>query len=241
MRNLALWTAAVVFLSFAGSPAVAADKAASETKKVDKKTDKKTDKKVEAKAPKAPAGTPTNVLQTANDKITKLLDAKVAKGSDAEKKRDEKIKKIVDGFLDFESLARRSLGKNWETRTDAEKEEFKKVFRQLIQQNYLNQIHKKSDYEIVYDSEDVEEVKATVYTTVKAKSKKGEEAETTLVYKMKKVKDKWVVFDIVTDEVSLVQNYKSQFTKIINKDGYKVLIQKIQKKLDEGADPDTIE
>jgi len=232
MRNLALWTAAVVFLSFAGNPAAAAETKAKETKKVAKEP---------KKAPKAPAGTPTNVLQTANDKITKLLDAKIAKGSDAEKKRDEKIMKIVDGFLDFESLARRSLGKNWETRTDAEKAEFKKVFRQLIQQNYLDQIHKKADYEITYDGEEVEEAKATVNTTVKAKSKKGEEAETSLVYKMKKVKDKWVVFDIVTDEVSLVQNYKSQFTKIINKDGYKVLIQKIQKKIDEGTESDKIE
>jgi phospholipid transport system substrate-binding protein len=228
MRNLALWTAAVAVLSFAANPAAAAETKAKEVK--------------EAKKPaKAPAGTPTNVLQTANDKITKLLDAKVAKGSDAEKKRDEKIKKLVDGFLDFESLARRSMGKNWETRTDAEKEEFKKVFRQLIQQNYLKQIHEKADYVITYDSEEVEEVKATVYTTVKAKSKKGEEAETSLVYKMKKAKGKWLVYDIVTDEVSLVQNYKSQFTKIINKDGYKVLIQKIQKKLDEGTEPDEIE
>jgi len=181
----------------------------------------------------AAADSPMEVLKKANQKIEKILDQKLGKGADAEKKRDDKLKKVVDGFLDFDALAQKSLGKHWKDRTDEEKAEFKRIFRELIQKNYLKQIHEKADYDVVYDDEEIEEDKATVNTTVKAKNKKGEEAETSLVYKLKKKKGKWLVVDIITDEVSLVQNYKSQFAKIIKKDGYTVLVEKIQKKIEE--------
>jgi phospholipid transport system substrate-binding protein len=187
------------------------------------------------------ADSPMQVLKKANQKIEKILDQKLGKGADAEKKRDDKLKNVVDGFLDFDALAQKSLGKHWKERTDEEKTEFKKIFRELIQKNYLKQIHEKADYDVVYDDEEIEEDKATVNTTVKARNKKGEEAETSLVYKLKKKKGKWLVVDIITDEVSLVQNYKSQFAKIIKKDGYAVLVEKIQKKLEEKKSDDDIE
>jgi len=189
------------------------------------------------------ADSPMQVLKKANQKIEKILDQKMGKGADAEKKRDDKLKKVVDGFLDFDALAQKSLGKHWKERTDEEKAEFKKIFKELIQKNYLKQIHEKADYDVVYDDEEIDESQAVVNTTVKAKNKKGEEAETSLVYKLKKKKGKWLVVDIITDEVSLVQNYKSQFAKIIKKDGYSVLVEKIQKKLEEkkGGDDEDIE
>lgn len=189
------------------------------------------------------ADSPMQVLKKANQKIEKILDQKLGKGADAEKKRDDKLKKVVDGFLNFDALAQKSLGKHWKERTDEEKAEFKKIFKELIQKNYLKQIHEKADYDVVYDDEEIEDDKAVVNTTVKAKNKKGEEAETSLVYKLKKKKGKWLVVDIITDEVSLVQNYRSQFAKIIKKDGYSVLVEKIQKKLEEkkGGDDEDIE
>lgn len=184
------------------------------------------------------ADSPMQVLKKANQKIEKILDQKLGKGADAEKKRDDKLKKVVDGFLDFDALAQKSLGKHWKERTDEEKAEFKKLFRELVQKNYLKQIHEKADYDVIYDDEEIEESSATVNTTVKAKNKKGEEAETSLVYKLKKKKGKWLVVDIITDEVSLVQNYRSQFAKIIKKDSYAVLVEKIEKKIEENKEED---
>jgi phospholipid transport system substrate-binding protein len=184
------------------------------------------------------ADSPMQVLKKANQKIEKILDQKLGKGADAEKKRDDKLKKVVDGFLDFDALAQKSLGKHWKERTDEEKAEFKKLFRELVQKNYLKQIHEKADYDVIYDDEEIEDSKATVNTTVKAKNKKGEEAETSLVYKLKKKKGKWLVVDIITDEVSLVQNYRSQFAKIIKKDSYEVLVEKIEKKIEENKEED---
>jgi phospholipid transport system substrate-binding protein len=183
----------------------------------------------------AAADSPMAVLKKANKKITKLLDEKIEAGSAAAKLRDDKIKKIVDGFLDFETLSTKAMGKHWEERTEEEKGEYSKLFRELIQKNYLKQIHEKADYEMLYDSEQIDVDKAVVNTTVKAKNKQGEEAETAVVYKLRKAKGKWLVVDIETDEVSLVGNYRSQFNKIITKDGFKALIEKMKKKIDEGT------
>jgi len=188
----------------------------------------------------AAADSPMAVLKKANKKITKLLDEKIEAGSAAAKLRDEKITKIVDGFLDFATLSTKAMGKHWEERTAEEKDEYSKLFRELIQKNYLKQIHEKADYEILYDSEQIDADKAVVNTTVKAKNKQGEEAETAVVYKLRKTKGKWLVVDIETDEVSLVGNYRSQFNKIITKDGFKALIEKMKKRIAEGTSDTTL-
>lgn len=185
---------------------------------------------------------PKDVLKNANKQIEKQLDKDVKEGSEAEKKRDEKIKKIVDGFLDIKAIARKALGKHWKERTDEEQEEFHKIFTELMQKNYLKTIKEKRDYDITYDSEEIDEEKgkAVVTTTVTAKNQEGEEAETTMVYKLHKVKKKWLVYDIETDEVSLVLNYKSSFGKIITKKGYAELVSKIRSKIEKVSDGETI-
>ncbi|MFH1437825.1 MAG: ABC transporter substrate-binding protein [Pseudomonadota bacterium] len=193
--------------------------------------------------PALAADSPADVLKNANKLIEKQMDKKVEEGGDAEKKRDEKIKKIVDDFLDFNAIAKKALGKYWAERTDEEKDEFNKLFKELMQKNYLKTIKEKKDYVIAYDSEVIDEDdkdKAVVTTTVTAKSQEGEEAETTMVYKLHKVKKKWLVYDIETDEVSLVSNYKSSFGKIIKEKGYAELVTKIRKKIDAGSDGSTI-
>lgn len=179
---------------------------------------------------------PMNVVKKANERIEKLMDKKVVKGSAEERKRDEKIKKIIDELLDFDALSRKALGKHWKERTEEEKKEFVELFRKLLQKNYLKQVHEKSNYEVIYDGEEVEGNKAVVNTTIKAKNKEGEEAETSLVYKLHRKGSRWLVYDIETDEVSLIQNYRSQFARIINKDGYLTLINKMKKKIEQQSE-----
>ena len=183
---------------------------------------------------------PMDMLKKTNEKITKLLDKQMAKGSEEEKKRDADITKIVDGLLDLEAIAKSALGKNWAERTDQERKDFVDTFKNLIQKNYLKQIHEKAQYEMIYNKEEVLESKATVDTTVKATNKSGDEAETAVVYKLHKIKGKWSVLDIETDEVSLVQNYRSQFNKIITKDGFPALLEKMRKKIESDAEGDKI-
>jgi phospholipid transport system substrate-binding protein len=67
--------------------------------------------------------------------------------------------------------------------------------------------------------------------------RKGRKAETTIDYKLAdKGGGKWAVYDVITDDVSLLRNYRSEFGRIIKKDGFAVLLSKMKKKLAETTD-----
>jgi phospholipid transport system substrate-binding protein len=189
----------------------------------------------------APTGSsPMEILKDANSKIATILKKKVAVGSDAEKKQDEKIRKVVDKLLDFQLLTKSAMGKHWDGLSEDQRTELVGLLTELIQRNYIKQVHQRKDenWVVEYNSEEVEDTKATVVTTVIAADRHGEETE--VVYKMKKKAAKWVVVDILTDDVSLVRNYRSQFNKIIEKDGVDKLIEKMRSKVESGEDDDKL-
>lgn len=178
---------------------------------------------------------PMQVLKDFSDKIALILEKKTTPGTDAEKKQDEKLKKNVNKLLDFPTLAKSSIGKHWKDLTLPQQTEITSLLTELIQRNYIKQIHDRKDdkYIVTYDSETFEgEDKAVVVTTVTAEARHDE--QTQITYKMKKKGVKWVVVDIETDGVSLVQNYRSQFAKIIEKEGADKLIEKMKKKIESG-------
>jgi phospholipid transport system substrate-binding protein len=183
---------------------------------------------------------PMQVLKDANDKISKILKKKVASGSEAEKKQDTKIRGVVNKLLNFKLLTKAALGKHWKSLSEDQQKEFVDLLTELIQRNYIKQVHKRKNEKWVvnYDSEEIDEKKAKVVTTVVAEERHDEETE--VVYKMQKKGPKWVVVDILTDDVSLVRNYRSQFNKIIEKDGIDKLLEKMRNKVESGGDDDAL-
>ncbi|MBW2263207.1 MAG: ABC transporter substrate-binding protein [Deltaproteobacteria bacterium] len=184
----------------------------------------------------APSGSsPMEVLKAANDKIAGIMKKKIP-----EAKQDIKIRKVVDKLLDFKLLTKASLGKHWKELSTEQQDEFVDLLTELIQRNYIKQVHKRKDEKWImnYDSEEIEEKKAKVITTVVAEDRHDEETE--VVYKMQKKGPRWVVVDILTDDVSLVRNYRSQFNKIIEKDGIEKLLEKMRKKLESDGDDDAL-
>jgi phospholipid transport system substrate-binding protein len=169
---------------------------------------------------------PKETLRKTNDQLRKLL-----KEPDPTKVRSS-IKELVNGFLDYQELSTRALGEHWEKLKPEQRTEFVGVLRDLIERNYVRQLRSNVDYDVVYKTEDVKGKEATVQTAVKAK-RKGREVEIPIDYKLSERGGKWVVFDVITEEVSLVRNYRSQFQKIIEKDGYEGLIAKMKKRLAE--------
>jgi phospholipid transport system substrate-binding protein len=71
-----------------------------------------------------------------------------------------------------------------------------------------------------------------VSTTVKVKTQ-GKATDADIVYKLRRDGERWVVWDVITDEVSLVRNYRSQFQKIITEKSYDELIKKMKSKLEQ--------
>jgi phospholipid transport system substrate-binding protein len=180
----------------------------------------------------AAASTPLSTLKAKNGEVDRLLHNKVEKGSPEEAKQKADIKQMAAGLLDYDELAKRSLASHWEKMTTAQRTEFVTTFRELIERNYVKQLRSNLDYQVQYKGEQVEGDQATVTTVVKVKSA-GKNTEAEIVYKMHKVGAEWSVWDIITDDVSTVRNYKTQFNKIITEQSYDALIKKMKTKLTE--------
>jgi phospholipid transport system substrate-binding protein len=181
----------------------------------------------------SPSG-PMATLKLKNGEVDKLLRQKPEKGTPAEGKQKEEIKALAGGLLDYEELAKKSLAAHWDKLTAAQRTEFVTTLRELIERNYVKQLRNNIDYQVLYKSEEVDGDQATVGTVVKVKTA-GKATDAEIVYKMRKATDGWRVWDVITDEVSLVRNYRQQFNKIITEKSYDELIKKMKNKLAEGT------
>jgi len=181
------------------------------------------------------AGTlgPMATLKQKNGDVDKLLREKVGKGTPAEQKQKDEIKKLAAALLDYDELAQKSLAAHWEKLTSPQRNEFVSTLRELIERNYVKQLRTNLDYQVQYKNEEDEGDQATVSTIVKVKSA-GKKTDAEIIYKMKKAADGWHVWDVITDEISLVKNYRTQFNKIITEQSYDALIKKMKSKLKDG-------
>lgn len=174
----------------------------------------------------ASAGAATDVVKT---KQTALFDLMRQGGAES----DKKISAMFDEMLDYGALAEQSLGSEWAGRTDAEKAEFSESLKQLVRKAYERNMKKTLNFNIEYVSEKSVDGATIVTTRAVSKTDKREEP-IEIAYKMVEKNGAWRVNDIVTEGVSLVSSYRSQFTKIIKKDGFPGLIQKMKDKLAKG-------
>jgi len=181
----------------------------------------------------ASAGGPMATLKQKNGDVDKVLRQKVDKGSPAEQKQKDEIKKLAATLLDYDELAQKSLAAHWDKLTPAQRSEFVTTLRELIERNYVRQLRSNLDYQVQYKNEEADGDQATVSTIVKVKSA-GKNTDAEIVYKMKKDPDGWRVWDVITDEVSLVRSYRTQFNKIITEQSYDALIKKMKSKLKDG-------
>ncbi len=182
----------------------------------------------------AAPGTPLATLKSKNSEVDKLLRAKVEKGSPEEKKQKDDIKALAGTLLDYDELGKRAMAQHWTKLTPAQQKEFVSTLRELIERNYVKQLRSNLDYQVQYKGEQVEGEDATVTTVVKVKTS-GKNTDAEIVYKMRKLPEGWRVWDVITDEVSLVRNYRTQFNKIITEKSYDELIRKMKSKLAEGT------
>ncbi len=172
------------------------------------------------------AGPATDVVKTKQSALFELL-------KDSSAANQKKISAIFDEMLDYSALAEASLGSEWAGRTDAEKAEFSELLKQLVRKAYEKNLKKTLNFNIEYVAEEAKGETIIVSTKAISKSDKREEP-IEIAFKMAQKEGNWRVVDIITEEVSLVSSYRSQFTKIIKKDGFPKLIIKMKDKIAKG-------
>jgi len=177
----------------------------------------------------ASAGKPTEVIKSTTDKIIAILqDPAYAKNKNDDTRR-AKIREAVFDVFDFREMAQRSLAQNWRDRTAKEKDDFTKLFADLLERSYINRIEGYSGEKIVYDGEDIDGDYAEVRTRFVTSRSEEYHAD----YKLMKKDGKWKVYDVVLANVSLINNYRIQFNKIINSSSYANLVKKLSTKLED--------
>lgn len=145
---------------------------------------------------------------------------------------DAKISKAFDDMLDYDTLAKRSLRRYWDDRTDEEKKEFTSVLKRLVQRAHQRSLRKTLDFSVDYKGAESQDKVWVVKTVAKSKTDKREQP-VTIEYVLEKRGKSFKCVDIRIEGSSLVANYRSQFRRIIRKHGFKDLMRRMNEKLDE--------
>ena len=180
----------------------------------------------------ARAGVPLEQLRTQVDRVLKVLEDPELKKDGRAKDRRAAVRKIANDIFDFNETAKRSLGRHWQARTPAEQAEFVQVFSDLLERSYLSKIEVYGGEKIQYLSDNIEGGdQAKVQTKIVTKAG----SEIPIEYRMHKRSEKWLVYDVIIEGVSLVSNYRTQFNKIIQTSSFQELVKKMKTKQDELA------
>ena len=177
-------------------------------------------------APVAGAGVPTDQLKGAIERVVKTIENPALKGESRAPERRAAVRKIANEIFDFGEIARRSLGRHWQGRTDPEHEEFVSLFADLLERSYISKIDQYGGEKIVYTGEKVESDNSVVSTRLITKNG----TEVPIDYRLVKRGERWLVYDVSIEGVSLVSNYRTQFNKIIQTASYAELIRRMKSK-----------
>jgi len=181
----------------------------------------------------AKAGPGTTAVKSANDKIAALLKQKPAPGSKEEKDLASKVTTSVRDFLDIDELGKRAMVDQWKKLSASQQQEFLSTLRALIEANYVKGLRQNLEYTVDYTGESTDAQGNVVVTTVINTKRKNRPVKISIDYILKKQGDKLKAYDVKTDGVGLVDNYRAQFNKIIEKEGFAGLIAKMKKKQSE--------
>jgi phospholipid transport system substrate-binding protein len=148
------------------------------------------------------------------------------KGESKKNERRDKLKELIYQRFDFTEMAKRSLGSEWPRRSPEEQKEFVKLFTDLLERAYLDQLESYSGEKIQYLKEREDDNYAQVET--KIIDKKGQEFSVN--YRLHNRNGDWKVYDVVIEEISLVNNYRAQFKRALAKSPYENLVNRMKEK-----------
>ncbi len=171
----------------------------------------------------------TEGLKRTISKVIEIVSNKDLKQPDKKEERRKLLREAMKERFDFEEMSKRSLARHWRKRTPEEKKEFVEIFSKLLENSYIDKIESYKDEKVVYANESVEGNYAIVRTNITRK----EYDDIPIDYKLIKNGNKWMVYDFAVEGVSMINNYRSQFNKIIRGSSYEELAKKMRIKIED--------
>jgi phospholipid transport system substrate-binding protein len=172
---------------------------------------------------------PTEQLRGAIDRVLAVLDDPALKAPARAADRHRAVRQIADEIFDFEETARRAMAQHWRSLTPIQQRDFVEVFSDLLERAYMSKIELYSGEKIQYPGERVEGDVATVWTRII--TKKG--VEVPIDYRMLKRGERWRIYDVSIEGVSLVANYRTQFNSVVRTSSYDELIKRMRSRVEE--------
>jgi len=176
----------------------------------------------------AMAGEPTEMIRKATDRIIAILTDPSLEGLEKAAERKRLVREAVSDQFNRREMARRTLARHWQKRTEEERKEFIDLYGKLLEQTYLDRVEGYSGEKVFYEGAEVD----GKYAVVKAKILTAQATEIAVEYRLKKTSDDWLVYDVSIEGVSLVNNYRNQFNSIIVRSSYKDFIKKLKAKVE---------
>jgi phospholipid transport system substrate-binding protein len=172
------------------------------------------------------ATSPTDMLQAFFGSANAILETvDPARGLDEPR---QKIRDLVDQIFDYQEAAELVLGPVWHTRTPVQQAEFVRLFAELLERGFVAMIGSKasvaSGLSVQYLGESVDGQSATVATTLLTRSG----SDLPIEYSMLRWDGRWMVRDVVIEGVSLISNYRAQFTRVLRTSSYSELVAKMR-------------
>jgi len=174
----------------------------------------------------ATAGPPTDTVRQVADQVLSILDDAQLRGPDKEALRHERLRQISEQAFNWQEMAQRALATHWRERTPQERQEFTALFREQVERTYMSRLEEAAEERqaIQYVGEQVDGSRAVVKT--KGITKRN--VEVPIDYRLQQVDGRWLIYDVIVEGISLVNNYRSQFNQIITSSSYEDLIQRMK-------------
>jgi phospholipid transport system substrate-binding protein len=171
------------------------------------------------------AGPPTENVKQVIERALDVLQNPAYRGEE----RRQMVKGIVDPYFDYREMAKRSLGSTWSGLSAGQQADFVHLFSQLLEASYSDKIEKYAQrVKIDYTGEILDGEYAEVRTVVVKPNDR-----IPLNYRLINEAGGWKVYDVVIEGVSLVSNYRSQFSRIIHESSYTELVNRLRTKVAE--------
>jgi len=175
------------------------------------------------------AGEPVTLIKQTIDNVIGILKNEELKKPDKVADRRAELRRVIGERFDYEEMSKRSLALHWKKTSAEERQEFIPLFSDLLERSYVKKIESYTDEQILYTDETIDDGYAVVRTKIITKRN----VEVPIEYRLSKKNNQWRVYDVVIEGVSLVNNYRNQFNKIIRQDSYQGLVQKMKNKQEE--------
>ena len=179
----------------------------------------------------AASSQPMAQLKVSVDEIVDILKREELKGPAKYDERQRLIWDVALRMFDFRQMAKSSLGKNWNTITSEERDQFVELFSSLVKKRYIGKINDYTDQEIVYTKQLIKKDRAMVYSLIIDKG-----TEIPIIYKLKADQEKWFIYDMKIENVSMVLNYRRDFDSVIRKEKFAGLLERITEQLEKQRD-----